>query len=174
MKFIQQKASPVFTVDFYLNEPLFKYIDDDIINDTIPNVMFNHSAFVGKTWHDVIESVLYATGMVLRYVGGNKILLATIRDIPLYDKSYHWDVPIIDVRFSAYGHRELTPAAKKMIDDVQFEINDNIADNSMPAEAYGEKGEYTAYIGTIGQANASVWHNRRRVECAKCCTIIIS
>lgn len=128
--------------------------ETDIVNDTIPNVVFNHSAFVGKSWHDVIESVLYATGMVLRYVGGNKILLATIRDIPLYDKSYHWDVPIIDVRFSAYGHRELTPAAKKMIDDVQFEINDNIADNSMPAEAYGEKGEYTAYIGinSTGQA----------------------
>lgn len=121
--------------------------ETDIVNDTIPNVVFNHSAFVGKSWHDVLESVLYSTGMVLRYVGGNKILLSTIRDIPLYDKFYHWDVPIIDVQFSAYGHRELTPAVKKLIDDVQFEINENIANNSMPAEAYGERGTYTAYIG---------------------------
>ena len=43
MKFIQQKASPVFTVDFYLNEPLFKYIDDDIINEfmtSLPGVLY--------------------------------------------------------------------------------------------------------------------------------------
>lgn len=130
--------------------------ETDIINDTLPSVMFNNSAFVGKTWHDVLEGVLYATGMVLRYVGGNKILLATMCDIPLYDKSYHWDVPIVDVQFSAYGHRELTPAVKRLIDDVQFEITDNIANNSMPAEAYGEQGVYTAYVGVNSTGQAEI------------------
>ena len=43
MKFVQQKGSPIFTVDFELEEPLFKYIEDDIINEfmtSLPGVLY--------------------------------------------------------------------------------------------------------------------------------------
>lgn len=115
--------------------------------EDITGVMFNSSAFEGKTWQDVIEGVLLATGMVVRYVGGNSFVVTPMRDISLYDKRYYGDIPIVDVRFSAYGHRELSPAVKTIVDEVQFEIEDNIADSYMPSEAYGEQGTYHAYIG---------------------------
>lgn len=115
--------------------------------EDITGVMFNGSAFEGKTWQDVIEGVLLATGMVVRYVGGNSFVVTPMRDIALYDKRYYGDIPIVDVRFSAYGHRELSPAVKTIVDEVQFEIDDNIADSYMPSEAYGEQGTYHAYIG---------------------------
>jgi hypothetical protein len=114
----------------------------DIENDRITNVLFNDRAFEGKSWYEVLESALYSTGMVLRYVGGNSILLATIRDLPLYDKFYHWDVPVIDVEFCSYGHRELSPAAKSVVDNITFEIEENIADINVPDKAYSGKGTY--------------------------------
>lgn len=115
--------------------------------EDITGVMFNGSAFEGKTWQDVIEGVLLATGMVVRYVGGNSFVVTPMRDISLYDKRYYGDIPIVDVRFSAYGHRELSPAVKTIVDEVQFEIEDNIADCEMPSECYGEQGLCHTYVG---------------------------
>ena len=79
---------------------------------------------------------------MLRYVGGNKFIIASIRDIPLYNFNYWSDVPILETKFCAYGQRELSPAVKTIIDEVQFNIEENFADTDMPASAYGEQGEY--------------------------------
>lgn len=110
--------------------------------ENITGVMFNGSAFEGKTWQDVIEGVLLATGMVVRYVGGNSFVVTPMRDIALYDKRYYGDIPIVDVRFSAYGHRELSPAVRSLVDEVQFEIEDNIARVDVQEEAYAGKSDY--------------------------------
>lgn len=110
--------------------------------ENITEVMFNGSAFVGKTWQDAVEGALLATGMVVRYVGSNSYVVVPMRDIPLYNKDYFADIPIVDVRFSAYGHRELNPAAKTLVDEVQFDIEENIASVDFPEESYGGKGEY--------------------------------
>lgn len=104
---------------------------------------FNNSALKDKTWLEVIEEVLTSTGLVLRYVGGNNFVVATIRDIPLYDKAYWWDVPVLETKFCAYGQRELSPAVKTIIDEIQFKIEENFADTDMPASAYGAQGEYS-------------------------------
>lgn len=105
-------------------------------------VLFNNNSFNNKSWYDVIESVLYSTGLVLRYVGGNKYMLSPIRDIPMYDKSYYGDVPVIDVRFAAYGHRELNPAVKSIREEVRFEIADSIVNPYTDERSFGEKDEY--------------------------------
>lgn len=107
---------------------------------------FNNISLDGKTWHEALESLMYATGMVLRYVGGNSFVFCSLRDLPLYEKQYHWDVPVLDVEFCSYGHRELSPAAKTIVDDITFELEENIADINVPAEAYGEKGVYHYYV----------------------------
>ena len=106
-------------------------------------VLFNNNSFNNKSWYDVIESVLYSTGLVLRYVGGNKYMLSTIRDIPMYDKSYYWDVPVIDVQFAAYGHRELNPAVKSIREEVNFEIQDSIVNTYTNGDSFGEKTTYS-------------------------------
>lgn len=121
----------------------FPYTPDSSSTAPIYKAMFNHSAFVEKTWQSVIEGVLYATGLTLRYIGGNKILLAPLRDIPLYDKTYWWNIDILDTRFIAYGRRELTPAVKSIKEEVNFTIFDNIIDSATPKSAYGSESTYT-------------------------------
>lgn len=120
----------------------FAYTNDTAISTEIYETLFNNKAFSDCTWLEVIEEVLTATGHVLRYVGGNNFIIASIRDIPLYDKYYWWDVPVLDTIFCAYGQRELSPAVKTLIDEVNFEIEENFAEVTMPASAYGEAGEY--------------------------------
>ena len=120
----------------------FAYTNNTYIQTEIYDILFNHKAFQDQTWLEVVEAVLTATGHVLRYVGGNNFIIASIRDIPLYNFEYWTDVPIIETKFCAYGQRELSPAVKTIIDEVQFNIEENFADTDMPASAYGEQGEY--------------------------------
>lgn len=108
----------------------------------IDSVLFNNKSFQDKTWLEAVEAALTATGLVLRYVGKNTLRLCALRDIPLYGKEFWWDVPVLDTIFCAYGQRELSPAVKTLIDEVKFEIEENFAEVTMPASAYGEAGEY--------------------------------
>ena len=120
----------------------FAFTNDTASPTEIYEVLFNNKTFQDQTWLEVVESILTATGHVLRYVGGNKFIIASIRDIPLYNFDYWSDVPILETKFCAYGQRELSPAVKTIIDEVQFNIEENFADTEMPASAYGEQGEY--------------------------------
>lgn len=119
------------------------YTDVKPFSQEVWSSQFNNASLDGKTWYEAIESLMYATGMVLRYVGRNSFVFCSLRDMPLYEKQYHWDVPVLDVEFCSYGHRELSPAAKSIVDEMSFDIEDNIADVNAPAEAYGSEGEYT-------------------------------
>lgn len=124
----------------------FPYNTDSSITSEIWEVLFNNKALADKTWLEALESLLYSAGLVLRYVGKNTFILASIRDLPLYGNDYHWDVPILDATFCAYGNRELSPAAKAIVDEIKFEIERNLANVEVPADAYGEKGSYTYYV----------------------------
>jgi hypothetical protein len=114
----------------------------DADTDKVYDVLFNNKSFKDKNWLEAVEAALQSCGMVLRYAGSNKFMLSSIRDIPLYDKDYWWDVPVLDTIFCAYGQRELTPAVKTLIDEINFEIQENFAEVNMPEAAYGEAGEY--------------------------------
>ena len=137
----------------------------------IYTALFNNHSFKDKTWLEAVESVLMATGMVLRYVGSNKFVLSSIRDIPLYDSEYFSDVKVLDAIFCATGTRELSPAVKTLVDSVNFDIDENIAEVDMPAKAYGEGGEYeflenneaaaaTSYQMPVHQVKTGSWLSR--------------
>lgn len=115
---------------------------DSDVTDEIQEVLFNNQSFIEKTWLEAVEDAMKASGLVLRYVGGNKFMLSSIRDIPLYDHSYWWDVPVLAAEFCAYGQREMSPAVKTLIDEVSFNIEENFAEMYMPAGAYGDAGTY--------------------------------
>ena len=109
----------------------------------IEYALFNSSSFRNKTWNEVIEDIFFATGLTLRYVGHNTFALNPIRDIPLGDYQYWWDVPILNTQFCAYGQRELSPAVKSIKEEVTFDIIENILDSYTPASAYGEETSYS-------------------------------
>jgi len=115
---------------------------DTLYATTIEYALFNSSSFRNKTWNEVIEYILFATGLTLRYVGHNTFALNPIRDIPLGDYQFWWDVPILNTQFCAYGQRELSPAAKSIVDELNFEIEENFIEIDMPSNAYGSAGEY--------------------------------
>lgn len=151
-----------FPMEFSISEQgnrSFPRTLDSVLTSEVWSVLFNNSSLRDKTWQEALESLLYSTGLVLRYVGRNRFVLTSIKDIPLYDYEYNWDVPVLDVRFCAYGQRELSPAAKDVVDEISFEIKSNIADVDIPADAYGEEGTYSyrdaAY--EVGNENAEVY-----------------
>lgn len=109
------------------------------------SILFNTEAFKGKTWQEVIESVLTSLGMVMRYTGTNKWVVSSIADIPLFNYNYWMDVPTTNVQFVAYATRELSPAVKKIVEEVTFDIEEDIAETDMPSEAYGDVSYFTFY-----------------------------
>ena len=111
-------------------------------NATLFSSLYNNSAFYEKTWQEAIEEVLYATGLTMRYVGNNKFVVCSLRDIPLYDKEYWWDVPVLSTIFCATGNRELSPAAKSIREEVKFDISEDITDSKSFENAYGDETTY--------------------------------
>lgn len=80
------------------------------------------AAFKEKDWWKALEATLYAVGLALRYVGGNKLVLIPLRDLPKQGAQYWWDVPVKDVQFLAYGRRELVPAVKSIKETIEYNI----------------------------------------------------
>lgn len=113
---------------------------DDSEGGLLASVLFNVSAFKDKTWLQALEEVLYATGMVLRYEGGNVMGLRTIRTSHLLGKAFEGDVPEKEVTFVAYGRRELSPAVKAVDETIRFDINEYGVEIDMPESAFGEAG----------------------------------
>lgn len=75
-----------------------------------------------NNWWEALEKVLYSIGACIRYVGGNKLKLVPIRDLPKCGQVYWQDVEIHDVNFLAYGHRELVPAIKSIREVHEFDV----------------------------------------------------
>ena len=117
--------------------------------------LFNVAAFNDKTWLEAIESALTSTGYVMRYVGDNHFMVSSIRDMPLYNYAYWWDIPIEDVSFCAYGQRELAPAVKSIIDEVQFEIEDSISKIYMPGSAFGNADNFFTFTSLSDAGSVS-------------------
>lgn len=89
-------------------------------------------------WYDALDKALYSIGAVLRYVGGNKVILSTIKDLGLGDADFWFDVPIVPVQFTAHGRRELAPAVKEIKEEISFEKPDESdKNNAVSAEMYG-------------------------------------
>ena len=78
--------------------------------DTYMNV----SAFEDKNWYEALESVLYAYGLVMRYVGNNKVVVCPLRSLP------HSDFGEVVPVFETGAERELSPAARRIEESTDF------------------------------------------------------
>jgi hypothetical protein len=90
-------------------------------------------------WYEAIEKVLYSIGAVLRYVGENKLVLSTIKDVGLGLVDFWPDVPVRPVSFGAFGRRELAPAVKSIKEEIEFEKPDSDKDNALSVLSYGQQ-----------------------------------
>ena len=87
--------------------------------DTYMNV----SAFEGKNWYEVLESVLYAYGLVMRYDGDNNVRVYPLRNMPYYGKD---SVYVVQPKFQTGATRELVPAAKRIEEKSEYEVLDSL------------------------------------------------
>lgn len=79
-------------------------------------------AFEDKDWWTALEDILYAVGLVIRYVGGNRLRLMAVRDLPKGGQASWLDVPRKEASFLAYGRRELAPGIKDIKETIEFDI----------------------------------------------------
>lgn len=75
------------------------------------------------SWWEALDKVLYSIGAILRYVGNNKLVLLSLRDLPKGGVKDWWDVPTMPTRFVAYGHRELVPGIKDITETQEFDTD---------------------------------------------------
>ena len=90
----------------------------------IGDIMFNSSAFFGKSLWEAIEDTMLSLGLTMRYVGHNEFIIAPIRHINM---SGHTVEPMHkSVHFLASARRELAPSTKKLIDTVDYNLTDEV------------------------------------------------
>lgn len=119
-------------------------------------------AFKEKDWWKALEDTLYAVGLALRYVGGNRLVLILLRDLPKQGAQYWWDVPVKDVQFLAYGRRELVPAVKSIKETIEYnieqeEVKESI-DDYVPNDSQNLSFASSSYAIAL-QGSTSTWAN---------------
>lgn len=88
------------------------------------DMYLNVSAFEGKTWHDAVTETLYSLGLVMRYVGRNKVAVCPLRRLPYQGRAFMDYLESSKPTFVAYGTRELVPAVKEIAEDVAYELEE--------------------------------------------------
>ena len=89
-----------------------------------PQTYMNVSAFEDMNYFDAVEKALYAYGLVMRFVGSNRVAIMSLRDLPYQGKS---GAPRpVEPIFLAHAQRELAPAVRRIEESVKYEFSDGI------------------------------------------------
>lgn len=86
------------------------------------DTLLNVSAFADKNWYEVLDNVLYSYGAVMRYVGDSIVHICPLRYLPNQGFASMEIVPRNEPVFSAGAERELIPAAKRIEENVGYEL----------------------------------------------------
>lgn len=89
------------------------------------NTLMNVSAFEGMSWYEAVEKALYSYGGVMRYIGGNEVLVTTLRYMPTFGRNID-RLPRIEPTFITGATRELVPAVKRVEESVKYDLEDVI------------------------------------------------
>lgn len=123
-------------------------------NRDLREVRFNVSAFRDKSYWEAIETALYSLGLTLRYIGKNSFLLAPIREQSKCGYDEYANMPHKDVRFVSYGHREIVPSAKAIMETAEFDILESLVDIYAPDYQYTDEDSLT-FVETSQGAKVS-------------------
>lgn len=120
-------------------------------NTTALYTYMNVSAFEGMSWFEALESALYGYGLVMRYIGDNKVGIFPLRNLPLYGKSYN---TIVNPVFQTGAERELSPAVKRIEESVSYTLEETITRPLVKINEYSGAAINVEYEGkdTFGAA----------------------
>ena len=99
------------------------------------DTLLNVSAFADKNWYEVLDNVLYSYGAVMRYVGDSIVHICPLRYLPNQGFASMEIVPRNEPVFSAGAERELIPAAKRIEERAEYEL-ESLVFEKLPNSAY--------------------------------------
>lgn len=103
----------------------------------------NVSFFAGMNWYEAIEKALYSYGLVMRYIGRNRLHICPLRDMPKHGYKGYDYFGIYQPTFRAGARRELVPAARTIAEKVEYDLQDTISQPQVKAEDFA--GVQTTY-----------------------------
>lgn len=86
---------------------------------SITDAYVNTSLFKGKSWYEVIESVLISLGMCIRYVGWNQYFIGFLRYVSRYNGG-----TLVQNYLRGSATLMLSPAYKEIIEDDDYEFEE--------------------------------------------------
>jgi hypothetical protein len=104
----------------------------------------NAALFDGMNWYDVLERTLEATGMCLRWVGGDKIEITYLRNMPAMGSPYA--SPGYQTLEFYGGSLEFEPAVKQIIEEVDFKPQKEVPLEILSGLQYGSSTTYRCKV----------------------------
>lgn len=152
---------PQFTIIYdYANDYTIESEDGISITDAYVNT----SLFTGKSWYEVLESVLTSLGMCIRYVGWNQYFIGFLRYVSQYNGG-------TTVQNYLRGSATLTlaPAYREIIEDDAYDFEEfgmpdfqnRVLDNSSSEDVtYKYEGLSSVQSATTTITYAGIFSNR--------------
>lgn len=113
---------------------------------SIASAKINTSLYKGKTWYDVLDSVLTSLGMCVRYVGNNTYLVGFLR----YSTMYAGGIKA-EPYFRGSATLTLTPAYKSIVEEDKYDFADlETPDYQTPVLENSNSKEVTYSQETLG------------------------
>jgi hypothetical protein len=114
--------------------PYLVAIDDykEIGGNTLLGQYIDTRNLADTNWYDALYDVLYSFGLVLRYIGSNRLQLMSLRSMPRLGNAYWADVEQRNVVFVSYATRELLPAVKSIQEIDEFDVDIETQIESVP------------------------------------------
>lgn len=107
---------PQFTVTYdYASD----YTIESESGVSITDAYVNTSLFKGKSWYEVLESVLTSLGMCIRYVGWNQYFIGFLRYVSRYNGG-----TLVQNYLRGSATLMLSPAYKEIIEDDDYEFEE--------------------------------------------------
>ena len=97
----------------------------------------NVSVFEGKNWLEAVTDALYGYGLVMRYVGENKVYVYPLRNLAVFP----YGGSGVDVIFERGAERELSPAVKRIEESVGYDLEE-----SLPQPLVKNKKDFTGSV----------------------------
>ena len=128
------------------------------------STLMNVSAFGGMNWYEAVEKALYSYGVVMRYVGGNKVQLGSLRYMPYFGRASMDNLPVVQPVFVAGAQRELVPAVKRIEESVDYDLEDEIQPLVKTDDFSGDvyetpMGGFTAPVWALKNTTMRGWSN---------------
>lgn len=146
-----------FPMDFYVESAGSGQYSADVPctedGDYLTEACVNAALFDGMDWYAVLEQTLEAIGHTFRYVGRNRCVVASLRNLP---KVGHYTEATGSQALEFYGGSlELDPAVKQIEEEQDYKVETELQEDTKQGLRFsGSKRQYT---WKYGQSTGAGW-----------------